>query len=326
MTAIVVVAMLVSVLLLAAFGGPWLLRQAAPALAATPRFAALTLTVAAMVWIVALLALGPVVAWISRGPAWLPQGVAEVCGRCLTAATPFGEPLMQLEVPAVIPLLLPVLGAGMVAAGLRHEFSRLRRTRRHVVEQLSETRQEMTMLGYHVSVLADDACFAFSLPRRFGGIVVSRGAVSALSPAELAAVLRHEETHVRQRHHLVLALLGGATHYFRRIPLIGAVRDAAPHYLEIAADQAAKRETGTTALAGALLKLGTPTGIAGDASTTRTAVLHAAGSERVRLLIGEPRPPASLALAVSVGAYVVMLVTAIVSVHAPYLLAVVAGC
>lgn len=103
------------------------------------------------------------------------------------------------------------------------------------------------------------------------------------------------------------------------------MRDAVPHYLEIAADQSAKRVTGTAVLAGALLKLGTSAGIAGDAHA-RSAVLHAAGSERVRLLIGAPRPPASTALAVAAGAYTVMLLTAIVSVNTPYLLAVVAGC
>ena len=46
----------------------------------------------------------------------------------------------------------------------------------------------------------------------------------------------------------------------------------------------------------------------------------------MRLLIGAPRPPASTALAVAAGAYTVMLLTAIVSVNTPYLLAVVAGC
>ncbi len=324
MTTVLMAVMLVSVLLLAAFGGPWLLRQAAPALATVPRLAATTLAATALIWIAALLALGPVVAWVSRGPAWLPAEAAEVCSRCLAAATPFSESLVSVAIPAVLPLVLPLLGFGVAAAGLWREFSQLRQTRHRLTHQLRES-HEATVLGHRVSIMSDDSCFAYSLPRRAGGIVLSRGAVASLSPAELAAVLQHEEAHLRQRHHLLLALLGGVTHYFRRVPLIQAVRDAVPHYLEIAADQSAKRVTGTAVLAGALLKLGTSAGIAGDAHA-RSAVLHAAGSERVRLLIGAPRPPASTALAVAAGAYTVMRLTAIVSVNTPYLLAVVAGC
>lgn len=326
MTAVLVVALLGVVLLAAAFGGPWLLRQAAPALATVPRFAAISVSATALIWIAALLALGPVVAWISRGPAWLPADAAAVCGQCLAAATPFSDSLVSVAIPPLLPLLLPLIGGGLVAVGLWHEFSLLRQARRRIVERLGDANREVTMLGYRVSVVDDDGCFAFSLPRGTGGIVLSRGAASSLSPGELAAVLHHEEAHLRQRHHLLLALLNGATHFFRRVPLIQAARDAAPHYLEIAADHAAKRETGTTALASALLKLGTPTRIIGEASHPRSAVLHAAGSERVRLLIGEPRPPESIALAIAAGAYVMMLVTAVISVNAPYLLAVAAGC
>lgn len=326
MTAVLSVGLLGGVLLLAAFGGPWLLRRAAPALAVVPLFSAVTVAATALIWIAALVALGPVMAWISRGPAWLPEGAAQVCGQCLAAATPFGEPVVPLAIPAVIPLLLPLIGAGVIIAGLWREFWLLGRTRKRLAEQFEETCREATLLGHRVSVMTDDGCFAFSLPRRSGGIVISSGAVASLSPGELAAVLGHEEAHVRQHHHLLLALLNGATHFFQRVPLIRAVRDVAPHYLEIAADHAAKRETGSSALAGALLKLGTPVGIAADTSSARSAVLHAVGSERVRLLIGEPRPPASVALALSAGAYVVMLVSAIVSVHTPYLMALAAGC
>ena len=326
MTVMLLVAVLGSVLLLAAFGGPWLIRQAAPALAAVPRFAATTIAAAALIWMAALLALGPLVAWMSRGPAWLPADAAEVCGRCLAAATPFGESLVPVAIPAVLPLAFPLIGAASVAAGLWREFAQLRRARRRLAERLNGVSCEVVMLGHRVSVVAEDGCFAFSLPRPLGGIVLSRGAVACLTPAELAAVLQHEDAHLKQRHHLFHALLNGATHYFRRVPLIQAVRSAAPHYLEIAADQAAKRETGTAALASALLKLGATTGVVESSGVPTAAVLHAAGSERVRMLIGEPHPPASVALAIAAAAYAVMLLAVIVSVHAPYFAAVVAVC
>lgn len=326
MTGLILAAMLGTVLVLSAFGGPWLLRRAAPALAMTPRFSAITTSAAALIWIAAVLALGPVIAWVSRGPTWLPEDAAEVCAQCLAAATPFGEPLIHIAIPAVLPLLVPLVGLALSAAGLWREFSRLKHTRRHFLERLEYDSMQVTLHGHRVNIIDDDHCYAFSLPRRLGGIVLSRETVTPLSPAELTAVLHHENAHIRQHHHLLLALLNGVTHCFRRVPLIKAVRDAAPHYLEIAADHAAMHKSGTTALASALLKLGAPPEITDPATGVRAAVLHAAGSERVQHLIGAPRPPASIALAVSAGAYVVMLVSAVGAVHTPYLAALAAGC
>lgn len=318
--------LLSGVLLLAALGGPWLLRQAAPALSSLPRFAAIAVTTTALLWVAALVAIGPIIAWISNGPAWLPQQAAEVCGRCLTAATPFGESAMSLGIPAVIPLALPALGAVAVIAGLIREFRVLKTSQASLAETIHETSESMTLLGYRVRVTCEATPHAFSLPYRYGGIIVSRGAIIQLSSAELSAVLAHEQAHLTQRHHLGLAILNGATRYFRWIPFIRAIREAVPHYLEIAADQAAKNATGTTALASALLKLGQP-GIPETSSPVVVhAALHAAGSDRIRHLVGQRRPPASLVLAAAAGAYAFMLVAAIAAVHSPYLLAVLTGC
>lgn len=313
-------------LLFAALGGPWLLREAAPALSSAPRFAAIAVTLTALLWVAALVALGPIVAWMSDGPAWLPQQAAEVCGRCLSAATPFGESAMSLGIPAVIPLALPALGALAVLVGLVREFRRVRRSQSALAETIREASEPMTVLGHRVRVTRETRPRAFSVPRRHGGIVVSHGAITALTGAELSSVLDHERAHLSQRHHLFLVVLNGATRCFRWIPFIRAVREAVPHYLEIAADQAARKKTGTTALAGALLKLGQPATPETGSPIVAHAALHAAGSERIRHLVGRPRPPASLALAAAVGAYAFMLVAAIIAVHWPYLLAVATGC
>lgn len=326
MIATLMTLLLSGVLLLAALGGPWLLRQAAPALSGAPRFAAIAVTSTALLWIAALVALGPIVAWMSKGPAWLPQQAAEVCGRCLSAATPFGESAMSLGIPAIIPLALPALGALAVLTGLIREFRCIGRSQAALAETIRESSDAMTLLGRRVRITWETQPQAFSLPHRYGGIIVSRGALTTLSTAELSAVLEHEQAHLTQRHHLCLAILNGATRYFRWIPFIRAVRGAVPHYLEIAADKAAKAKTGTTALAGALLKLGQPGTPETSSPIAAHATLHAAGSERVRHLIGCPRPPASLALAAAIGAYAFMLTAAITAVHWPYLLAVATGC
>lgn len=326
MGALLVVATLGVVLTLVAVGGPWLLKHAAPALAVAPRFASLAVTLTALIWIGAFLALGPVVGWVSRGPAWLPEGVAAVCQRCLAAATPFQDPLIQVAIPAIVPLVVPLIGVAAVGVGLRREWRQRVGSRRHLSAWVHEAARKETVLGHRAYVIDDDARYAFSLPRSSGGIVISSSAIESLSPVELVAVLHHEEAHIWQRHHLLIALLNGITRYFRWVPLIRTVRDAVPHYLEIAADHVAKREIGTTALAGALLKLGAPAAMNGTLLHPPGVVLHAAGTERIRHLIGAPKPRASVALAVLSGLFVLILFTATISVNTPYWLALASGC
>lgn len=326
MTATLLTLLLSSVLLAAAFGGPWLLRRAAPALAIIPRIAASALTVTALLWIAALVALGPVVAWMSSGPAWLPRQAAEVCGRCLSAASPFGDSALSLGIPAVVPLALPAVGVVAVLAGLARELVVLRRSQAAFGSELRAGSDQITLLGGQVRITPDAALHAFSLPHEHGGIVLSRGTLSTLSPAELSAVLAHEQAHLEQRHHLIMAILNGTTRYFRWIPFVRAVRESVPHYLEIAADQAAQQATGTTALASALLKLGQPETPTSAAGIPAHAMMHAAGSERIRHLVGAPRPPASAALAAAAGVYAFMLAAVIAAVNLPYVVAVVSGC
>lgn len=341
MTQTLIALLLASVLAAAAIGGPGLLRRAAPALAMIPRFAAMALTAAALLWIAALVALGPVVAWMSSGPDWLPRPIAEVCDRCLSAASPFGESAVTIGIPAIVPLALPAFGIIAVLAGLARELRQLRRSQSALGAEVLAGSNSVTLLGSSARVTGDAGLHAFSLPHRHGGIVLSRGTLASLSPAELSAVLAHEQAHLDQRHHLVLAILNGSTRFFRWIPVVRAVRAAVPHYLEIAADQAAKAEAGTTALASALLKLGQPGDpgqpgqpgqpAAADRQTAAGsvpayAVLHAAGSERIRHLVGAPRPPASAALAAAVGIYACVLAAVISAVNLPFVLALLSGC
>lgn len=326
MSVTAVTLLLSSTILLVALGGPRVLRRSAPALATVPRAAALTLTFSALLWIAALVALGPVVAWISTGPAWLPQQAAEVCGRCLSASSPFAQSAVSLGIPAIVPLALPALGLAAALIGLVREVVRLKRSHAALALALHEASTTAVLHGHHVHIIPESSPLAFSFPHHHGGIFVSEGTIAALASEELAAVLQHEHAHLRQRHHLCLAILSGTTRYFRWIPFIRAVRAAVPHYLEIAADSAARNITGTAALAGALLNLGQGALPETAGPVPAHAVLHAAGSERIRHLTGQPRPRASTAMAAGVGAYAFMLAAAITAVHWPYLLAILTGC
>lgn len=66
-------------------------------------------------------------------------------------------------------------------------------------------------------------------------------------------MLAHEHAHLHHRHHLISALVEAIAAYLRWVPLIRAAADALPHYLEIAADDQARREAGTPALVSALV-------------------------------------------------------------------------
>lgn len=313
--------LLSGMLLVAALAGPWAVRRAGPMLASTPRLATAALTSGALLWITGFVFLGPLVAWMSVGPEWLPAKATAVCQRCLAASSPFGDSAITFAIPAFIPLLAPLAGGALIVVGLAREFLQLREATASLVGRVQRGGSPTTLLGYPVWVGDEDDANAYSLPD--GRIVLSRGLLQLLSASELRGVLAHEDAHGRQRHHLAMAVLFGATRYFRWIPVISAVRAAVPLYLEIAADQAAQRVSGTTAIASALLKLGQR---AERGPGSRAVALHAAGSERVRFLVGAPGPRVSRAMAASFVAYAVMLVVAVGVVYWPYLLALLTGC
>jgi len=100
-------------------------------------------------------------------------------------------------------------------------------------------------------VLDHPAAAAYYLPGPAGCVVVSTGALDALTDRELAAVLAHEHAHARGRHHLALAPF----HALRRVlPVRPVARVAAGVELlvEMCADDRAARHHGTATLAAAL--------------------------------------------------------------------------
>ena len=109
------------------------------------------------------------------------------------------------------------------------------------------------------------------------------------------------------------------------MPLVTAAATAVPHYLEIAADDAARRRIGTTALASALLELGEATSRPTPVDDT-PAVLHAVGPDRIRHLVAPTRAGASAGTA-GVSVLLFGAVTAASAiVHLPYLHAILTGC
>ena len=54
-------------------------------------------------------------------------------------------------------------------------------------------------------MLQTDVPVALAVPGRRGGVLVSRGLMAALDPAELGVVFQHEGSHLRHNHHRYLA-------------------------------------------------------------------------------------------------------------------------
>jgi Zn-dependent protease with chaperone function len=135
-------------------------------------------------------------------------------------------------------------------------------------------------------LLDHPAAAAYYLPGPAGCVVVSSGAVDALTDRELAAVLAHEHAHARGRHHLALTPFHALG---RALPFGPVLRTVARVDLlvEMCADDRAARHHGTMALAGALLRFRELGGHPAPAGTLAAAD-HAVALRVRRLRGGAP--------------------------------------
>lgn len=315
--------LLVTTLGAAALLGPWMVRAAAPALVHVPRLAVGLLLGSVVAWVGTVLALGPLLAWVVSGPDVLPDRAAQTCQQCLEAANPFTVGTVDTGIPVVLLLALPALLAVGFAVGLVRESWRREVAAQRTAETIRGRAVRRRVLGHPVLVVPDERPLALALPARHGGIILSAGALDALSDQELAAVLAHESAHLRQRHHLIGGLMASLGRQLRWVPLVAAVEAALPHYLEIAADNQARCRAGTAALVSALVRLGERAPApAGDL----VGALHAAGPERIRHLVMPGSGSAGALPALAVITHVLVLLVAAATVHLPYALAALNGC
>lgn len=179
-----------------------------------------------------------------------------------------------------------VIGARLIAAVLAVAIGTRRRRARHrmVVDLLGECRHG---LG-DVRVLAVDEPLAYCLPGIRGMVVLSEGALATLSPAEVSAILRHERTHLRARHDLVLEAFIAVHTAFPRMVRSGSALHAVRLLVELLADDAAVRVAGPGPLARALVACAagpTPAGaLAAGGVSTVIRVQRLSGPPNSRLL------------------------------------------
>jgi Zn-dependent protease with chaperone function len=137
---------------------------------------------------------------------------------------------------------------------------------------------------------------AYCLPgRRSGIVVVSVGTLELLGRGELAAVLAHENAHLRERHDLVLLPFTALRRAFPRSAMCAEAYRAVALLVEMLADDRAVRNRPTRELVSALVRFGT----AGVCPTPAGALPVAEGemAARVARLLHPVRPLPATAIA-----------------------------
>ncbi len=168
------------------------------------------------------------------------------------------------DVVDAVTLTLLALATAGIALGLGSLFRQLCATSaliRALVARRVATPRRVVAIGRglgvasRIDVVEDDRAFSFCYWFRRPRICLSTGLVRSLSNGELRAVLLHERYHLRQRDPLRLVI---ARYLSAGLYVVPVVEELASFYAlqkEIAADEAAVRETGVAPLARALYKL-----------------------------------------------------------------------
>ena len=139
--------------------------------------------------------------------------------------------------------------------------SRARRARHRLLVDLLDRAEQHGELDQTVSpgalrILDGALPFAYCLPGRSPRVVLSGGALQVLAPEQVAAVLAHEQAHLRSRHDVVMEAF---TALYRALPASLRSRtslDAVHLLLEMLADDAARNRYGAASLSCALTTMG----------------------------------------------------------------------
>jgi beta-lactamase regulating signal transducer with metallopeptidase domain len=187
---------------------------------------------------------------MARGSGEAPFFCAGVLANVHTELPPFGIVALGLVAAALAPasatvlrvLRGPTVGARPVAVEIPSRLRELA-ARLHIADR--------------VRCVDDAARYAYCAGALRPHICVSLGAVRALRPRELEAVLFHEAYHLSRRDPLRMLIVRGLAALFVAVPVVGELAARFEVAKELDADRAALRAQGRRdCMAGALLALG----------------------------------------------------------------------
>lgn len=195
--------------------------------------------------------------------ALLAYGICCLALATLTAVRSAGPGGLWSSDPSLLPglLVLALATAGLTRAAWSlgrsawHSAAVARHIRHHQVPPPPRLAACEGTLGDRLVTLDVPAPYALTYGALRPRILVTTGLLRTLSDAELAAVLTHEQQHLRSRDPLknVLARAILARHFY--LPGLTGLRDRFTSGRELSADRSAMAAHGVRALAGALLKV-----------------------------------------------------------------------
>src|SRR6266852_916976 len=126
---------------------------------------------------------------------------------------------------------------------------------------------------------------AYCVAGRHPTVILTTGAMAALDPAQLGAVLAHERAHLAGRHHRLLAMARIGRQVLPFLPLIRDAEQQVARLVELHADDAATRACDPRLLATALVLLATA---ASPASALAAGATDSV--QRIHRLLGPAKP------------------------------------
>jgi Zn-dependent protease with chaperone function len=219
------------------------------------------------------------------------------------ACTP--EVYRSLAYQAAVTALAAALALSSAAALWRYA----RRVRRSSAQTRSHA-QAALLVGRAIAdrtvVLDDPRPAAYCVAGRPAAIVVTSGALAVLDQPQLRAVLAHESAHLAHRHHALATITRGLAAALPGVPLFARGAGEVARLTEMAADDAAAKQSGRAALVAALLAIATGTAVPVNALAAASCAVPA----RVERLLDPPRPVAAIAGATALTAFATVLALA----------------
>ena len=212
----------------------------------------------------------------------LGGGLSHLIGACVlrlraTYGTPGGATVAGLGLT-----LAGAVVARTVLTAMTHVRAAGRQALRHAQTARLVGKPEP---GLGAVLVEHDQPAAYCVAGRQPTVILTTGAVQALDPGQLDAVLAHERAHLTGRHHRLLALARIGREVLPFLPLMRDAEVQVARLVELHADDAATRARDPRLLATALVVLAT------SASPASTLAAGATDSvQRIHRLLGPSQP------------------------------------